>query len=112
MNCEDVRLLLPNLLDSELSEEMEDRLRKHLLGCPDCDRERSTLAEALRLLKASAPSAEPRDLWKSALLERLEKTGLEEGWLAPAPEPVSPRQLVLASLIVEMKEQPLKERNP
>jgi len=103
MNCEDVGQLMSNLLDKELTEEMAERVNQHLLACPDCIWQLHSLKEAIRLLRASLPPPEARPTWKHDLLERLERQGLEEGWLRPSPGPPSRRQLVIASLIREIE---------
>jgi anti-sigma factor RsiW len=71
MQCEDVRELLGNYIDEELTETMRRRIESHLAGCPACAGDLATLHTAVaRLQSAAAP--EPPNAWHfERLLDRL-----------------------------------------
>jgi len=51
MKCTEVRELLGNYMDQELTESMMRRIEKHLLRCPACAYEARSLEQARQLLR-------------------------------------------------------------
>lgn len=51
MRCTEVRELLGNYLDAELTESMMQRIERHLLRCPSCAYEAHSIAQARDLLR-------------------------------------------------------------
>ncbi len=51
MKCTEVRELLGNYMDQELSESMMERIERHLLRCPACAYEARSLEQARQLLR-------------------------------------------------------------
>lgn len=51
MRCTEVRELLGNYLDAELTESMMQRIERHLLRCPHCAYEAHSIAQARDLLR-------------------------------------------------------------
>jgi len=51
MKCTEVRELLGNYLDQELTESMMRRIERHLLRCPACAYEARSLEQARQLLR-------------------------------------------------------------
>ncbi len=51
MTCAEIRDLLGNYLDEELSDRMMQRVEKHLLRCPACAYEARSLEQARQLLR-------------------------------------------------------------
>lgn len=61
MNCARIREQLPSLLDDRLATAAAREIRAHLAGCPDCEREFTTLSQTLIALDAMpAPTPSPR----------------------------------------------------
>lgn len=56
MKCADVRELLGNYMDQELTETMMQRVEKHLLRCPTCAYEARSLEQARDLLRHGVES--------------------------------------------------------
>jgi anti-sigma factor RsiW len=71
MHCEDVRELLGNYIDQELTETMRRRIETHLMGCLVCAGDLATLKETVGRLRA-APAPEAPNSWHfERLLDRL-----------------------------------------
>jgi predicted anti-sigma-YlaC factor YlaD len=51
MKCSEVRDLLGNYMDEELTERMMRRIERHLLRCPACAYEARSLEQARQLLR-------------------------------------------------------------
>ncbi|GIV18704.1 MAG: hypothetical protein KatS3mg023_0455 [Armatimonadota bacterium] len=51
MKCAEVRELLGNYLDQELTESMMQRIERHLLRCPACAYEARSVEQARQLLR-------------------------------------------------------------
>ena len=51
MKCTEVRELLGNYMDQELTESMMQRIERHLLRCPACAYEARSLEQARQLLR-------------------------------------------------------------
>jgi len=51
MKCTEVRELLGNYMDQELTESMMQRVERHLLRCPACAYEARSLEQARQLLR-------------------------------------------------------------
>jgi anti-sigma factor RsiW len=51
MKCTEVRDLLGNYMDQELTESMMQRVERHLLRCPACAYEARSLEQARQLLR-------------------------------------------------------------
>lgn len=51
MKCTEVRELLGNYMDQELTESMMRRIERHLLRCPACAYEARSLEQACQLLR-------------------------------------------------------------
>ncbi|MBC7367967.1 MAG: zf-HC2 domain-containing protein [Undibacterium sp.] len=61
MTCARIREHLPSLLDDRLATAAAREIRAHLAGCPDCEREFTTLSQTLIALDAMpAPTPSPR----------------------------------------------------
>ncbi len=56
MKCADVRDLLGNYMDGELTERMMQRIEKHLLRCPECAYEARSIEQARDLLRRGVDS--------------------------------------------------------
>lgn len=56
MKCADVRELLSNYMDQELTETMMQRVEKHLLRCSNCAYEARSIEQARDLLRQSVES--------------------------------------------------------
>src|SRR5579872_5151850 len=71
MQCEDVRELLGNYIDEELTEPMRRRIESHLAGCPACAGDLASQQVAVTRLQ-SAPAIEQPNSWHfERLLDRL-----------------------------------------
>ncbi len=53
MKCAEVRELLGNYMDQELTESMMQRIERHLLRCPACAYEARSIEQARRMLQQS-----------------------------------------------------------
>lgn len=51
MKCAEVRELLGNYLDQELTESMMQRIERHLLRCPACAYEARSIEQARQMLR-------------------------------------------------------------
>lgn len=51
MKCAEVRELLGNYMDQELTENMMQRIEKHLLRCPACAYEARSIEQAREMLR-------------------------------------------------------------
>ena len=61
MNCQSVRDVLPELLDSRAAATAHLEARAHLANCPDCQRELAALAQTVRALDVMpTPQPSPR----------------------------------------------------
>ncbi len=74
MDCTLVESLLPNFLDEELTEELAQQVRAHLIRCRRCAWEAESIRQSIAALRASAaanrPSEEARErLWAEVLRE-------------------------------------------
>lgn len=56
MKCAEVRELLGNYMDQELTESMMQRIEKHLLRCPACAYEARSLEQAREMLQRGVES--------------------------------------------------------
>ncbi|MCS6950068.1 MAG: zf-HC2 domain-containing protein, partial [bacterium] len=67
MTCSEIRDLLGNYMDEELSDRMMQRVEKHLLRCPACAYEARSLEQARQLLRRGVE----RPMVSDALGERV-----------------------------------------
>ncbi|MGC8783976.1 MAG: anti-sigma factor family protein [Armatimonadota bacterium] len=56
MKCAEVRELLGNYMDQELTESMMQRIEKHLLRCPTCAYEARSVEQAREMLRRGVES--------------------------------------------------------
>jgi negative regulator of sigma E activity len=86
MNCVRIREQLPSLLDDRLATAAAREIRAHLAGCPECEREFTTLSQTLRALDAMpAPSPTPRLRARVYAAIAAEQHALR----TPAPAPIA-----------------------
>jgi anti-sigma factor RsiW len=71
MECKLAESLLGDYLDGELSEELHEQVRCHLLSCRSCAWEVESLRETLAALRESAFSIAPAPEFRERLLLRL-----------------------------------------
>jgi len=90
MNCRDVQALNGNYLDGELPEELCDRMRRHLLGCPACREEMNSLRMTLEVLRETHAQPSLSESFAGSALETLARE-----LRLPAREAETPGQLVL-----------------
>jgi len=69
MKCSEIKDLLGNYLDDELTQEMRNRVNRHLVRCRDCAWEVKSLEEAIGALRATAPDDRPTAEFRERLLE-------------------------------------------
>src|SRR5687768_3392976 len=85
MNCSDIRPLLSDYHDGEITPEQQRQVERHLAGCADCARvlaEYRAISSDFRAMAVPAvPSGLRRDVWR-----RIE--ALDSGASVPAPRPV------------------------
>lgn len=87
--CDDMRLLLPELALGTISGQDRARALEHLAECSDCRRELSSFSAVVDELLLLAPSAEPPVGFESRVMERLggsrRRTRVaKRSWLAAA----------------------------
>ena len=71
MHCEDVRELLGNYIDLELTDAIRRRIDEHVAGCQACAGDLATLTETVACLH-TAPAPEAPNSWHfERLLDRL-----------------------------------------
>ena len=90
MNCRDVQSLAGNYLDRELTDELADRIQRHLLRCSACREDLDTQQRALEVLAATHQSPSPGEPF---ILSALATLGRELDLIHRTP--VAPGQLVL-----------------
>ncbi|MFB3882540.1 MAG: anti-sigma factor [Armatimonadota bacterium] len=73
MDCELAQSLIGDYLDEELSEELRDRVRRHLVQCRQCAWEAESIRETLSALRASSLPTEPTPEFRERLLMHLLK---------------------------------------
>jgi hypothetical protein len=71
LSCADVRELIGNDLDRELTVEMRARLQEHLDGCAGCRAEADTLARSLDDIRASSQPETAAQWFADRTLDRL-----------------------------------------
>ncbi len=92
MRCEEIRSLLDAHLDSELPEELNRRVDRHLLRCPSCSYEARTLEQTRAMLREAVPPAVPSPGFRERAVARL-LDALPD--LHPAPGAAASRQWAL-----------------
>ena len=81
MNCSEIRHLLDDYLDDELSGVQQDAVERHVSDCPDCRRELDNLRSVVDRARDLSPELRPpHDLWPAieARVRPAEDTG--RGW--------------------------------
>lgn len=68
MKCSEIKDLLGNYLDDELTQEMRNRVNRHLVRCRDCAWEVKSMEEALGALRATTPDERPTREFRERLL--------------------------------------------
>ena len=79
--CETVQPLMSGYLDNELDHEQQEKLRKHLDGCPACREEfdkMKQLVQATATLRIETPPTEDLDHFLDSVYNRAER---QAGWL-------------------------------
>ena len=86
LTCSDVKELIANDLDRELTEPMQGRLRAHLQGCAGCRSDASSLSESLECIRIAAETAAEATAPESWFAERTLDRLLAELPIDPAGE--------------------------
>jgi anti-sigma factor RsiW len=68
MKCSEIKDLLGNYLDDELTQEMRNRVSRHLVRCRDCAWEVKSIEEAIGALRATSPEERPAREFRERLL--------------------------------------------
>ena len=71
MKCDEAGALLDLHLESELPQELGDRLDRHLLRCAQCAGELRSLEQTRSLLQKALDPAEPSPAYRERALARL-----------------------------------------
>lgn len=74
MRCEEVLGLLDLHLDSELTEEINRKIERHLLRCQSCAYEARTLEQTRAMLREAVPMEEPAPGFRERTAARLLNT--------------------------------------
>jgi anti-sigma factor RsiW len=91
MKCSEIKDLLGNYLDDELTQEMRNRVNRHLVRCRDCAWEVKSIEEAVAALRAASPDDRPAPEFRERLLEaalakqRAYRAGMPYERLEPGP---------------------------
>lgn len=71
MQCEDIRELLGNYIDEELTETMRRRIESHLASCVTCSGDLASLQSTVVRLKSALVVEQPNSWHFERLLDRL-----------------------------------------
>ncbi|MEW5767323.1 MAG: zf-HC2 domain-containing protein [bacterium] len=62
MRCEDIRKLLSNYIDEEISRELCQAIDHHLLGCQNCEAFLSTFKVTIKLVRRQRQGSIPEEV--------------------------------------------------
>lgn len=89
MKCADVRELLGNYMDQELTEGMMQRIEKHLLRCPACAYEARSIEQAREMLRRGVETPMVSEPLGERILRQIREQFPHLQTTRPAEEPLS-----------------------
>ena len=69
MKCSEARRLFIDFCEGELSGDLLNRLKLHLVVCPKCQQELRSLQRTMTVLREVAPASAPPGFWEDYLVE-------------------------------------------